>query len=116
MSIDQPDKIDFLVTDKEKTFVLLIISDHLDGEEFDEGHHLELLQDKINAYLRFIESGQLIEAEPEANGLPIVIRVEAKYPLSREAEKFYRLAGPVVAEAGAALEFNVPSAQTPQRL
>jgi len=68
MAIDDLDKIDPLVTDKEKNFVRLIIADHLDWEEFDEGDHLELLQDKINAYLHFVEDGQLIRTRPDLEG------------------------------------------------
>lgn len=115
MAIDDLDKIDLLVTDKEKNFVRLIIADHLDWEEFDEGDHLELLQDKINAYLHFVEDGQLIRTRPDLEGVPVVIRVDAKYPPSKEASKFYRLAGPLVAEAGVSLELHVPSAGPPLR-
>ena len=108
MSVDETDKIDLLVTDKKKTYVLLVITDHLDWEEFDEKHHLELLQDKINAYLYFVESGQLVETRPDLTGLPVTIRVDAKYPPSKEAEKFYRAAGPAVTDAGASLELHLP--------
>ena len=90
---DDLDKIDLLVTDKEKSSVHLIIADHLPREEFDEGDHLEFLQDKINVYLHFVEDGQLIRTRPDLKGLPVVIRVDAKYPPSEEAAKFYRLAG-----------------------
>jgi hypothetical protein len=113
MSIDQTEKIDILVTDKEKTFVRLIIADHLDWEEFDEGHHLELLQDKINAYLHFIEGGQLIQSRPDLKGVPVIIEVAAKYPPSEEALKFYRLAGPLVAEGGVSLQLKIPSTEKP---
>jgi hypothetical protein len=71
MSIVQGNKIDMVVTDKEKTRVALVIADHLDWEE-DESEHLVLLQDKINAYLHFIESGQLKQSRPDLAGhLPL---------------------------------------------
>jgi hypothetical protein len=115
MAIDDLDKIDLLVTDREKTFVRLVITDHLDWKESDEGHHLELLQDKINAYLHFVEDGQLAQTRPDLEGVPVVIRVEAKYEPSEEATKFYRSAGPLVADAGALLELRVPSSETTLR-
>ena len=115
MSIDQLDKIDILVVDEKKTEVMLVITDHLDWEKFDQGHHLELLQDKINTYLHFVEDGQLVQTRPDLKDVPIVIRVDAKYPPSEEASKFYRLAGPIVAEAGASLELHVPSTGTTVR-
>jgi hypothetical protein len=71
-----------------------------------------LLQDKINAYLQFIEDGQWNETRPDLKGIPIVIEVTAKYPPSEEALKFYRLAGPIVAECGASLELDVASSET----
>lgn len=80
MSIDQLDKIDILVVDEQKTEVMLVITDHLDWEEFEEGHHLELLQDKLNTYLHFVEDGQLIRTRPDLKGASVVIRVDAKYP------------------------------------
>ena len=47
-----------------------------------------LLQDKLNHYLEFIESGQLVEAKPEFKGLPVLIHVAAQYPLSDQATNF----------------------------
>jgi hypothetical protein len=34
---------------------------------------------------------------------------------TKQAAKFYRLAGPIVAEIGASLELNMPSADTTMR-
>ena len=42
----------------------LMIADHLDWEN--ELQHLTLLQDKINAYVSFIESGQIYSVYPDA--------------------------------------------------
>ena len=111
MSIVEGNKIDMVVTDKEKTRVALVIADHLDWEE-DESEHLVLLQDKINAYLHFIESGQLKQNRPDLAGLPVSIEVSGKYPLSEEATKFYRLIGKIVAEVGSSLELVLPSSGT----
>jgi len=115
MSIDQADKIDLLITDNDKTYVLLVITDHLDWEEFDEEFHLELLEDKLNAYLHFIEDGELVKTRPDLKGLPITIRVDAKYPPSGAATNFYRQAGPMVAKAGASLELYLPLSETKTR-
>ena len=41
MSIAEGDKIDMVLTDKEKTHAILVIADHLDWQE-DEGEHLVL--------------------------------------------------------------------------
>ena len=106
MSIDQTDKIDFLWKDEQSGRVMLTITDHLDWKKRDEDEHLSLLQDKLNTYLYFIESGQLWKDKPGYKGLPVVIHVRAKYRLSKEAAKFYKAAGKGVSEAGASLEFD----------
>ena len=106
VSVDETDKIDFLWKDELSGRVMLTITDHLDWKKKDEGEHLLLLQDKLNTYLYFVESGQLWEAKPEYKGLPVVIHVRAKYRLSKEAAKFYKTVEKGVAEAGASLEFD----------
>jgi len=105
MSVDQPAVIDFLWKDGKNNRAVLTISDHLDWEE--EGEHLLLLQDKLNHYLEFIESGQLVEAKPEFKGLPVLIHVAAQHPLSEQAGKFYAMVKERVGEMGLALEFDL---------
>jgi hypothetical protein len=105
MSIDRPTVVDFLWKDEAHNRAVLTISDHLDWEE--EGEHLLLLQDKLNHYLEFIQSGQLAEAKPEFKGLPVLIHVAAQYPLSEQAAKFYEMANGFVSGMGFMLEFDL---------
>ena len=86
MSIDELNKIDRIITYKENQYVVLLLSDHLDWEN--EGEHLALLQSKLNAYLDFIENGELGRHRPDLKEWPVTIRVAGKYPLSAEAAKF----------------------------
>ncbi|MBN9086278.1 MAG: hypothetical protein J0J01_05180 [Reyranella sp.] len=105
MSVDQPAVIDFLWKDQKNNRAVLTISDHLDWE--DEGEHLLLLQDKLNHYLEFIESGQLAEAKPELRGLPVLIHVAAQHPLSEQAARFYDMVKERAAEMGFSLMFDL---------
>jgi len=75
MSVEQTDLIDAIGVDKTSQEVVLTISDHLEWSETAEDHHKEVLQEKLNAYLRFIESGELVEAYPDAEGRPRVINI-----------------------------------------
>jgi hypothetical protein len=68
--------------------------------------HELILERKLATYFHFIESGQLLEAKPECKGLPVIIHVRAKYPLSEDREEFYELAKENAAELGATLEFD----------
>ena len=106
MTVEQPKVIDFVSTNKEGTRVYLTISDHLDWRADDEEHHLLSLQEKINHYLHFAESGQLAKYRPEFEGLPVTIHVRAKYPLRGEGVKFYEAAHKIVADTGLTLEFE----------
>ncbi len=63
MSVEQIDKVDFISTSKEG-IIKLTISDHLEWDAKNE--HLLILQNKINAYLNFIESGQILEEYPSS--------------------------------------------------
>jgi hypothetical protein len=60
VSIDQTDVVDLATIDKASGDLWLTIVDHLPWDE-NEGDHLILLQNKLNAYLRFKESGEIFE-------------------------------------------------------
>jgi hypothetical protein len=106
MPIDKTNKIDFWWRDEERGLAVLAISDHLDWNHA-PGEHLMLLQEKLNHYLYFIESGKMMQIKPTMKGLPVVIQVIGKYPLSEDARKFYRLTGETIANAGVSLEFQL---------
>jgi hypothetical protein len=99
MSIDQADTIDFATIDKASGDLWLTISDHLPWDENEE-NHLLLLQNKLNAYLRFIESGEILSEIPEAKGRNVVINIVGKFPLSRNADFYFRKAQTVIEGAG----------------
>ena len=106
MSIDQADAIDFANIDRASGDLWLTITDHLPWEE-NEGDHLVLLQNKLNAYLRFIESGEVFEKVPDSRGRGIVINLVAKFPLSEQADFFVRKARTAIEGAGFRLQFSL---------
>ncbi len=106
MSIEQPSVVDFVTIDEKSGDVLLTISDHLAWDQ-NEGTHLDLLQNKLNAYLRFIESGELVREFPHVIGRNVVINVVGKFPLSEQAKVFIRKASAAICDAGFRLQFNL---------
>jgi hypothetical protein len=104
MTIEQRDKIDFVTITKAGE-VLLSISDHLPWD--DQRQHLYMLQEKLNAYLRFVESGELREKFPEAAGMPIVFNVVANFELPEAARAFIASTRKVIIEAGFELRVNL---------
>ena len=105
MSVSDADKIDFIGLDPLTGVVVLSISDHLNWAE-DNDDHLVSLQDKINAYLSFVESGEIYETFPAAAGKAVNIRIIGKYDLDSEGLKFFRLASNLIKEAGFTLTFE----------
>jgi hypothetical protein len=106
MSIDQTDTIDFATIDKATGELRLTISDHLPWDE-NERDHLVLLQNKLNAYLRFIESGEALKKVPGAEGRSIVIDLVGKFPLSQQADAFFEKARAAIEGAGFRLQFSL---------
>jgi hypothetical protein len=106
MTVEQLDKIDFANVDKASGDLWFTISDHLPWDKGETGH-LVVLQDKLNAYLRFIESGEVFRKLPEAKGRSIIINLVGKYPLSQQAESFLQNAGGAIERAGFRLRFDL---------
>ncbi|KAF2343109.1 DUF6572 domain-containing protein [Flavobacterium tistrianum] len=85
MSVEDKNVIDVITIDKQGILVLTI-SDHLEWD--DKNEYLLLLQDKINRYLDFIESGQLAESYPDKADKKIMIQIVFKYQPNKTAEEF----------------------------
>lgn len=83
MSVLEIGKIDFIGLDDETGYVSLGISDHL---EWSNEAHLDLLREKIDAYVVFIEEGQIYETYPEAKGRSFEIALILRFPPTAEAE------------------------------
>ena len=65
MAVDNSSQMDGIANDKENACLVLLITDHLNWDN--EFEHLKILQDKINAYVAFIESEQYDEIYPKGN-------------------------------------------------
>jgi hypothetical protein len=103
MSINQTDTIDIISTSPEGN-VVLTISDH---HPWDETWHLQLLQDKINAYLQFIESGQIVEDYPAAAEKEVIIEIALKYEPTDEATTFLRKVKEALTGVGIGFQWRV---------
>lgn len=98
MSIEQRGVVDFVSTDKADGHVTLTISDHLPWQSGNE--HLLVLQDKINDYLAFLESGEIYKTYPTALGREIEIRLICKYSPAGDGVRFLELASETIRKAG----------------
>lgn len=89
MSIEQTNVVDFIGIEESTGRVVLTISDHL---PWDDDEHFPLLQEKLNRYLAFIESGEIHESYPEASGRMPVIDLVLKHRPGEEVVRLLELA------------------------
>lgn len=104
MSVENRDVIDIVNIDKDGS-VVLTISDHLEWDADNE--HLLILQDKLNAYLNAIESGNLYEIYPQAKNKPITIKLVTKYPPNKDGVNFIKRVKSIVESAGYGFYFRL---------
>lgn len=98
MSVEQTDVIDIISLDPETGHVVLTISDHLDWS--DSIAHQTLLQNKFNAYLAFVESGEILTQYPAAKDRAVVFRVVFQTAPDESGCAFLKRATEVIKSAG----------------
>ncbi|MHC1723774.1 MAG: DUF6572 domain-containing protein [Aminipila sp.] len=86
MSVIETDKIDAMGISKNKKGLMLMLADHLDWEN--EVEHLNILQEKINAYLSFIESNQYLQTYPGIKFESYTIDIRFKFKVTENCLKF----------------------------
>jgi hypothetical protein len=100
VSITETNKIDMVAARPDSSVVNLVITDHLAWDDFEA--HASLLQDKVNTYLEFVESGQLARLQtpniPEAPDIQITLVLQ--YVPTTEAKEFFARVREFLAGAG----------------
>src|SRR5687767_9058489 len=104
MSVEQAKIVDVISIDPHTNEVILTISDHLEWDS--DSFHLELLQDKLNAYLSFIKSGEINQSYPKAIGRRVVISIIAKYEPDTEGLIFLTEVKRIIEGAEIGFHFN----------
>jgi hypothetical protein len=94
VSVQDESVVDIISIREPDSTVVLTISDHLDWS--DTVQHQTILQRKLNRYLAFVESGELLERYPAAKGLAVRIVVVFKFKPDKEAQEFLRKAKKVI--------------------
>ena len=89
MSVEETRSIDLISKAENPARSQLIILDHL---PWSTPGHLRMLQDKINAYFDFADSGEAFDRFPDLRDLPVWIDVRFIYPPSDEALQFLKKA------------------------
>jgi hypothetical protein len=98
MSVLDEAVVDAIGVETSSNKVVLTVSDHLDWT--DEKGDLLALEKKLNAYLAFVESGELNKAYPHSIGRQPVIDIVGKFPISKAGRNFLKRLRPIAAAAG----------------
>ncbi len=104
MSVFDTHVIDIIGTDKTTGECILTITDHL---SWDDPNHLITLQDKLNAYLAFIESGEILKKYPESGRQEIRIQLVTKYEPNDSARNFLARVQSTIQSAGYAFSWGI---------
>lgn len=105
MSVVDNKTVDGIALTDDKSGIILLITDHLDWE--DEYKHLILLQEKINAYVSFIEERQYVEIYPCESINYSLIEVHFLYNLTCNAEKFIHTVNNQLNELGIGIRYYI---------
>ncbi|MCM1098106.1 MAG: branched-chain amino acid ABC transporter substrate-binding protein, partial [Ruminococcus flavefaciens] len=91
MAIDNTNVIDGMGVDKNRKALCLLLTDHFawnGNNSLSEYDHLILLQEKINAYIRYLEAKQYEEQYPKEKIVMAIIEIHFKYNITENCEKF----------------------------
>lgn len=104
MSVLQVNQIDFIGLDEISNAVVLTISDHLPWDENES--HLLLLQEKLNCYIAFCESGEILESYPQSKGRDLIIEIISEHPLNQMGRNFLDKVRLIIEGAGIGLRYR----------
>ena len=105
MSVEDLNVVDITNIDKRTGNVVLSITDHLDWS--DTVRHQIALQKKLNAYLAFVESGELLQRFPDARGRSVILNIVFKFKPDAEGLQFLERAKRVVESAGCEMAYEL---------
>lgn len=105
LALENSNSIDAIGIDREKNWVTLALIDSHDW--IDEEQHLLLLQEKLNTYLSFIESGEVYSAYKEAEGRDIEISIHFKNDISQSCKFFLNSVEEIVRNAGFIFNYRI---------
>ena len=107
MSILDKNKIDGIGKSKTENKIALMIADHLDWEN--ELQHLTLLQEKINDYISFIESGQIYNIYSDIKSIDgFIFELEFKYKITENCRKLLDVVSKSTQDLRIDLKVNEP--------
>ena len=88
MSIRDVDVVDYAYLEDDTGMPVLVVSDPLTWKPPEDEDHLELLREKLNSQIAFVETGQLGALYPPYRGGLVRVEVVARHALNLDAREF----------------------------
>src|SRR4051812_24609617 len=108
MGLDVANQVDAVGIERETDIVVLTIMDSWNWEN--EGAHLLALQDKLNAYFAFVESGEIFSMYPNAATKTMRIDVVSRFQPPAAAISFLEKAAVAASQLGVTVRCRVDEA------
>jgi hypothetical protein len=105
MSVLETDIVDYVYLDEQALMPVIVVSDPLTWRPPEDETHLDVLREKLNSQIAFVESGQIRSVWPGYAGGLVKVEVMARYPRTEAAEAFYNVAAGVMQKANMTLDF-----------
>ncbi len=102
MSVESTNIIDLVGIDRTTGQCVLTVSDHLQWSR----EHFGALQEKLNAYLRYIESGEVYASYPESKAREFVIELALLHRPNEMASAFLERVRAVITSAGVGFRYR----------
>jgi len=106
MSVTDTDVVDYIYLDDDEQTPVLVVSDPLPWRPGDAAH-LDILRNKLNAQIAFVETGQIRDVYPPYGGGRVRVEVVARCRLNDAAAQLYAAAQRTMAKANMDLAFRL---------
>ncbi len=107
MSIRDVDIVDYVYLEDDTGTPVLVVSDPMTWKPPEDEDHLELLREKLNSQIAFVETGQLGSIYPPYRGGIVRVEVVARHALTHEAKEFYGVAERIMRKSNLDLQFRL---------
>ncbi len=104
MSVSDPKKIDAIAA--KDNMLIMLITDHLRWDKYQVAH-LQMLQDKLNTYIRFIDNKGYAERFPDKEFTEFVIEINFLHQYDEGFVKMLELAKPELFRRHITVKYSV---------
>jgi len=105
MSVIDKEKIDAIAITPDGEGIKFLITDHLNWT--DEYKHLLVMQEKINIYIMFLESGQYKDVYINMEFQYVVIEIHFMYEPTEKARPFLQTVQNQISQMGIRIEYCI---------